>query len=132
MNRHTLPARALALLLACILAAPELAYARFQPTSGSDMFTVDQEIQAGQEAAAQTYKQYPVLPDSNPITQYVQRLGRQLVAHAPGERWPFNFHVVNEKDINAFALPGGPLFVNIGAIQAADNESQLAGVMAHE
>jgi hypothetical protein len=119
-------------LLACILAAPELAYARFQPTSGSDMFTVDQEIQAGQEAAAQTYKQYPVLPDSNPITQYVQRLGRQLVAHAPGERWPFNFHVVNEKDINAFALPGGPLFVNIGAIQAADNESQLAGVMAHE
>jgi Zn-dependent protease with chaperone function len=124
--------RGLAILLVCVLAAPELVYARVQPTSGSDMFTVDQEIQAGQEAAAQTYKQYPVLPDSNPITQYVQRLGRQLVSHAPGERWPYSFHVVNEKDINAFALPGGPLFVNIGAIQAADNESQLAGVMAHE
>ncbi len=132
MNRHTFPMRAVAVFLVCMLSAPELLYARVQPTSGSDMFTVDQEIQAGQEAAAQTYKQYPVLPDSSPITQYVKRLGHQLVAHAPGERWPFSFHVINEKDINAFALPGGPLFVNIGAIQAADNESQLAGVMAHE
>jgi predicted Zn-dependent protease len=62
----------------------------------------------------------------------VQRLGRNLAAHAPGEKWPYNFHVVNKKEINAFALPGGPIYVNLGTIQAADNEAQLAGVMAHE
>src|SRR5262249_55670781 len=53
-------------------------------------------------------------------------------AHAPGYKWPYNFHVVNVKEINAFALPGGPIFVNLGTIQATDNEAQLAGVMAHE
>jgi Zn-dependent protease with chaperone function len=124
--------RIVALLLCGLLAAPQLLYARVQPTSGSDMFTLDQEIQAGKQAAAQTYKQYPVLPESNPISQYVQQLGRKLVQFAPGEQWPYQFHVINEKDINAFALPGGPLFVNLGTIQAADNEAQLAGVMSHE
>src|SRR5579864_2450476 len=117
MTRFSFRKRALALTLCALLCAPELLYARFQPTSGSDMFTVDQEIEAGQQAAAQTNKQYPVLPDSNPVTQYVQQLGRKLVRYAPGEQWPYSFHVVNEKDINAFALPGGPLFVNVGTIQ---------------
>ena len=62
----------------------------------------------------------------------MRRLGQQLAAHAPGEKWPYSFHVVNQKEINAFALPGGPVFVNMGTIQAADNEAELAGVMAHE
>jgi len=46
--------------------------------------------------------------------------------------WPYQFHVIQQKEINAFALPGGPVFINVGTIQAADNEAQLAGVMAHE
>ena len=120
------------MLLCVLLSTPELLDARVQPTSGSDMFTLEQEIQAGQQAAAQTNRQYPVLPDSNPVTQYIQQLGRRLVQYAPGEKWPYQFHVVNQKEINAFALPGGPLYVNVGTIQAADNEAQLAGVMAHE
>ena len=124
--------RAIALLLCLLLSAPEALLARVQPTSGSNMFTVEQEVQAGKEAVAQTNRQYPVLPDSNPVTQYIQQLGRRLVQYAPGEKWPYQFHVVNQKEINAFALPGGPLFVNVGTIQAADNEAQLAGVMAHE
>lgn len=124
--------RTLALILSSLLAAPELLEARVQPTTGSDMFTIDQEIQVGQQAVAQTQKQYPVLTDSSPITQYIQQLGRKLVQYAPGEKWPYQFHVINEKDINAFALPGGPLYVNLGTIQAADNEAQLAGVMSHE
>jgi len=124
--------RATALLLCLLLSAPQALLARVQPTSGSNMFTVEQEIQAGQEAVAQTNRQYPVLPDSNPVTQYIQQLGRRLVQSAPGDKWPYQFHVVNQKEINAFALPGGPLFVNVGTIQAADNEAQLAGVMAHE
>ena len=74
----------------------------------------------------------PVLPDSSPVTQYVQQLGMKLVQYAPGAKWPYQFHVVNQRDINAFALPGGPIFINLGTIQAAETEAQLAGVMAHE
>jgi Zn-dependent protease with chaperone function len=87
----------------------------------------------GLQAAAQVYQQMPVLPDSSPETQYVRQLGQKLVATIPPQySWPFEFHVVAQKEINAFALPGGPMFVNIGTITAAANEAELAGVMAHE
>ncbi len=114
------------------VATPPVLEARVEPSHGFDMFSAQEEVQAGQQAAAQVSKQLPVLPDSDPVTIYVQRLGQQLAAHAPGEKWPYTFHVVNQKEINAFALPGGPVFVNLGTIQAADNEAELAGVMAHE
>ncbi len=133
MKERSWAVQAIALLLAFVLANPELLEARYKPTTGSvGGVTYDQEIQMGEQAAQQVYKQLPVLPDSSPITQYVQRLGRDLASHAPGYKWPFNFHVVNQKEINAFALPGGPIFINLGTIQAADNEAELAGVMAHE
>ena len=131
MRLNPIVARCLALLLASVLATPMLE-ARVEPSHGFNMFSAPEEVQAGQQAAAQVSKQLPILPDSDPITLYVQRLGRQLAAHAPGEKWPYTFHVVNQKEINAFALPGGPVFVNLGTIQAADNEAELAGVMAHE
>ena len=120
--------RYLAILLIGYVAAP----ARVEPSHGFDMFSSQEEVQAGQQASEQVRKQLPVLPDSSPVTQYVQRLGAELAAHAPGEKWPYSFHVVNQKEINAFALPGGPIYVNLGTIQAADNEAELAGVMAHE
>ena len=120
-----------ALLLALFTAIP--AHARFaQPPSCKNAFTPDREIAEGKKAAAQVYKQMPVLPESSPVTQYVQQLGAKLAQFAPGSPWPYSFHVVNEADINAFALPGGPIFVNLGTIQAAETEAQLAGVMAHE
>jgi len=123
--------RQIALLLTALLLIPD-APARVTPTHGFDLFSTQEEIQAGQQAAAQVPKQLPVLPDSSPISQYISSLGHRLAEHAPGEKWPYNFHVVNQKEINAFALPGGPIFVNLGTIQAADNEAQLAGVIAHE
>jgi hypothetical protein len=87
----------------------------------------------GLQAAAQVYQQMPVLPDSSPETQYIQSLGKRLVEVIPKDRtWPYQFHVVAQKEVNAFALPGGPMFVNVGTITAADNEAELAGVMAHE
>jgi len=93
----------------------------------------DDQRQLGLQTAAQVYQQMPVLPDSSPETQYIRQLGQKLVATIPPEySWPFEFHVVAQKDINAFALPGGPMFVNIGTITAAGNEAELAGVMAHE
>jgi len=118
--------------LILVLVFPPVLSGRVQPTHGFDLFSADQELQAGRQAAQDTNKQLPVLGDSDPISKYVQQLGAKLAAHAPGEKWPYNFHVVNQKEINAFALPGGPVYVNLGTIQAADNESQLAGVMAHE
>ena len=119
------------LLLACFT-APLLLYARVQPSHGFDLFSTQEETQAGQQAASEVSTQLPLLPDSDPVVRHIQRLGQDLAAHAPGEKWPYNFHVVNQKEINAFALPGGAIFVNLGTIQAADNEAQLAGVMAHE
>ena len=132
MRPNPIVGRCLALVLAAALATPAMLEARVEPSHGFDMFSAQEEVQAGQQAAAQVSSQLPLLPDSDPVTLYVQRLGRQLAVHAPGEKWPYTFHVVNSKEINAFALPGGPVFVNLGTIQAADNEAELAGVMAHE
>ena len=132
MKTRSLAARLLAIVLALGIAAPQLAEARYQPTSGRNAFTEEQEIQLGRQAEADTFKKMPILPDSDPLARYVSRLGMTLASHAPGYRWPYRFHVVNQKDINAFALPGGAVFVNVGTIQAAQNEAQLAGVLAHE
>src|SRR5215831_14887184 len=103
------------------------------PNPGNAHMSRDEQRALGLKAAAQVYQQMPVLPDNSPETQYIRQLGQKLVATIPAEHsWPFEFHVVAQKDINAFALPGGPMFVNIGTIDAAANEAQLAGVMAHE
>jgi beta-barrel assembly-enhancing protease len=115
-------------LFATPAAAPELP----DPGSVSGVSRDDQK-KLGLEAAAQVYQQMPVLPDSSPETRYIQQLGRRLVEVIPEQyTWPYQFHVVPQKEINAFALPGGPMFVNVGTITAADNEAELVGVMAHE
>jgi Zn-dependent protease with chaperone function len=132
MNCYSPCTRVFALVLIVFLSASPCLEARVEPTHGFDIFSQDEEIQLGKQNAAEVMKQLPVLPDSDPVTQYVQKLGSRLAARAPGYQWPYNFHVVNVKEINAFALPGGPIFVNLGTIQAADNEAQLAGVMSHE
>jgi peptidase M48-like protein len=121
-----------ALLAALLLPTPLEGWARFVPHPCKNAFTEQQETTEGQKAAQEVYKQMPVLPDSDPVSRYVQQLGARLVQHAPGYKWPYNFHVANVEDINAFALPGGSVFVNLGTIQAAETEAQLAGVMAHE
>jgi hypothetical protein len=103
------------------------------PDPGHPRMTREQQERFGLQAAAQIYQQMPVLPDSSPETQYIQALGKRLVAVIPADRsWPYQFHVVAQKEVNAFALPGGPMFVNIGTIAMVDNEAELAGVMAHE
>jgi beta-barrel assembly-enhancing protease len=122
----------LALLLLATAAYPQSSSPDF-PDPGNPHMSRDQQRALGLKAAAQVYEQMPVLPDSSPETQYIRRLGQRLVATIPAQHsWPFDFHVVAQKDINAFALPGGPMFVNIGTITAAADEAQLAGVMAHE
>jgi Zn-dependent protease with chaperone function len=103
------------------------------PNPGKTSMSRENQEALGMEVAAQVYQQMPVLPDSSPETKYVRQLGEKLVATIPKEySWPFEFHVVPQKEINAFALPGGQMFINIGTITAATNESELAGVMGHE
>jgi Zn-dependent protease with chaperone function len=128
--------RLIALSLAVLLCVPASAVSPSTPqlpVPPKVSMSRDQQRKLGLRAAAEVYKQMPVLPDSSPITQYVQRLGKKLVKQIPQQySWPYEFHVVQQKEINAFALPGGPMFVNVGTITAAQNEAQLAGVMAHE
>lgn len=121
------------LLLAMIVPAWAVSAAPQLPNPGKAPLSRQQQEQLGLQTMGQVYQQMPVLPDSNPITQYVQQIGRKLVAVIPAQySWPYQFHVIQQKEINAFALPGGPIFINVGTITSADNESELVGVMAHE
>jgi predicted Zn-dependent protease len=95
------------------------------------LISVAQEIQIGREANAQVRKETPAITDAQ-VLAYIRGIGRQLVAHAGGPRYPYSYSVANYKEINAFALPGGPVWIHRGAIEAARNESQLVGVLAHE
>jgi len=138
MKVYMLSTRVLAILLAMLMVPPAEMWAAVSnepvlPNPGNVGVSKQQQEQLGLKAAGEVYQQMPVLPDSNPVTQYVQRLGAKLAAVIPADKsWPYQFHVVQQKDINAFALPGGPIFVNVGTITAADNEAELAGVLAHE
>lgn len=136
MTRTPALQRTIVSVLAVVIAVPSLAVSPSVPQlpePGQVGMSREEQRALGLKAAAEVYKQMPVLPDSDPVTQYVQRLGKKLVKQIPPQNsWPYEFHVVQQKEINAFALPGGPMFVNIGTITAAQNEAQLAGVMAHE
>ena len=99
---------------------------------GFNLFSAQQDIQVGREAAAQVEREQPMVRNTevtNYVTGLVQRLARS--PHA-GKEFPFSVRVVSDKSVNAFALPGGPMFVNTGLIALADNEAQLVGVLAHE
>jgi beta-barrel assembly-enhancing protease len=99
-------------------------------------YTVEQDVQLGRQAANEIARQMPLLPDNSLADRYVESVGRKLVAAIPAQfRQPafrYQFRVVNARDINAFALPGGPMFVYRGMIEAAKTEGEMAGVMAHE
>jgi hypothetical protein len=94
------------------------------------------DVKVGREAAAQIRRELPLLPEDGEVDAYVERVGNTLTAAIPPEfthsEFRYEFSVVNAKDINAFALPGGPMFVNRGMIEAAHSEGEMAGVMAHE
>jgi len=105
------------------------AQTRIKP--GFNLFSVAQDREIGRQSAVEAESQLPILNDRS-IEAYVNAVGKRLAAVAPGADYPYQFKVVNASDINAFALPGGYLYLNRGLIEAAKNEGQLAGVMAHE
>jgi Zn-dependent protease with chaperone function len=98
-------------------------------------YTPEQDVELGMKAAAEVRKEYPIIQDES-IARYLTMLGDRLVAAAPSELkqpvYKYSFTPVNLKEINAFALPGGPMFVHRGMFDAAKSEGEVAGVMAHE
>jgi hypothetical protein len=124
--------QALAILAAVTLVLTPVAGAdRTRMKPGMNFFSPQQDVQIGQQNAQQADRQIPLLRDAK-VDNYLNALGKRLAAKAPGERYPYQFKCVNDRGINAFALPGGFVYVNRGVIEAADDEAQLAGVMAHE
>src|SRR4029453_16383561 len=105
-------------------------------TPPKNSYKPSDDVQIGREAAAQVSKELPQLPENGDADNYVERVGSLLAASIPPEfkhpEFRYSFSVVNTSDINAFALPGGPMFVNRGMIEAAHSEGERAGVMAHE
>ena len=124
--------QALALVVVLSLALAPPAWADRTPLKpGWNMFSPQQDVEVGLEVSKDAERQLPMLNNSR-TDNYVNKLGRKLAAKAPGEKYPYQFKVVNDRAINAFALPGGYVYINRGVIEVANTESQLAGVLAHE
>ncbi len=98
--------------------------------SGLNLYSLEREMALGRELARET-EEYSRLVGDPVITAYVNRIGQKLAMHSDA-RMPFTIRVIDDEQVNAFALPGGFLYVNTGLILAAGSEAQLAGVMAHE
>jgi len=129
---HFVAAWAVALMM---LAAPLAALAQTQVVMPKNKYDVNDDVKLGQQAAQQAEQQLPVLRDDT-VENYVESVGRRLVNAIPPQfqhpQFQYRFRVIDARDINAFALPGGPMYVNRGMIEAARNEGEMAGVMAHE
>jgi len=103
---------------------------RYQP----DMYSVDQEVGMGHEMSKEVEKE-TTLVRHHALTQLVQGIGQRLLEHSnrPEFRlYPYTFKVVDSSEVNAFSLPGGPIYVNMGLVELAENEDELAAVIAHE
>jgi predicted Zn-dependent protease len=119
-------------LAALVMVLAGVASADRTPLSpGWNMFSPEQDIQLGRDVSRQVTQQLRMLNDPR-VDNYLNHLGEKLSTHAPGYNYPYQYKCVNDSAINAFALPGGFVYINRGAIEAADNEAQLAGVLAHE
>ncbi|HEV2147179.1 MAG TPA: M48 family metallopeptidase [Longimicrobiaceae bacterium] len=93
--------------------------------------STQQEVQLGRQNAAEINRQLPIVRDAA-VNQYINQLGRSIARVADPRGIPYTFYVVNSNVVNAFAVPGGHIYVNRGLIERADNMSELAGVLAHE
>ncbi len=128
------PFRAVSLVL-FVLLAPAFGMRRpgDEIRPGFNLFTKQQDIEIGAEVAAQVRRQYPAVK-SDELQRYLRSIGDRLASQKEAREsgFTFSFTLVNDKAINAFALPGGPAFVFTGLMRAAENEGQIAGVLGHE
>jgi len=128
MHRRLQPfaAVATALVLSVGIAA---AQTNIKP--GFNLFSPQDDVQIGAQSATAAEQQLPIVRDPA-INSYVNRIGQRLARNAGGPGFQYQFKVVNSTDINAFALPGGFVYVNRGVLDNARNEGEVAGVLAHE
>ena len=125
------PTAAAAAALLLLMLAPLALAQRTKVKPGWNLFSAQQDVEIGKEVSLQAEQQLSLLDDRK-VDSYLGRLGQKLASKAPGEKYPYQFKAVNDTSINAFALPGGFLYINRGTIEAAENEAQLAGVIGHE
>jgi Peptidase family M48 len=134
-NRQRSNGRHLLQAVALFTVTVSLAVAQTRVTPPKNKYTPAQDVELGQQAATEVEQQLPLLRDDD-VESFVDRIGRRLVQVMPSElehrEFRYSFKVINVREINAFALPGGPMYVNRGMIQAAAVEGEVAGVMAHE
>jgi beta-barrel assembly-enhancing protease len=123
------------LAILATLAMPFSMLAQTRVVAPKNPYKPEDDVKLGRQAAAEAEKQFPILNDRE-VTDYIVRVGDRLVTAIPSEfqfpQFQYSYKVVNVNDLNAFALPGGFTYVNRGLIEAAKNEGELAGVMAHE
>jgi beta-barrel assembly-enhancing protease len=133
MHRNP-PSRAMATVVA-VFASVSLLVGQTKIVAPKNKYTPKEDVQLGREAADEVRQQLPLLRDDG-IDDYVDRVGEKLAQSIPAEfqhpEFRYSFDVVNVSDINAFALPGGPMYINRGMLEAARNEGEVAGVLAHE
>ena len=117
------------------LLAASLVATQTKVTAPKNKYSPAEDVKLGREAAAEVTKQMPILQDER-VDDYVERVGERLVQNIPAEfrheEFRYTFDVVNLREINAFALPGGPMFAHRGMIEKAGTEGEIAGVLAHE
>jgi beta-barrel assembly-enhancing protease len=93
--------------------------------------SLQDEVQLGRDYAAQISRELPIIQDAA-VSQYINQLGNSIARRADSRGIQYTFYVVNAPEVNAFAIPGGHVYVNRGLIERAGNVSELAGVLAHE
>lgn len=98
---------------------------------GFNLISVDEEKQLGDKFSVEVEKQHKVANDPE-VQAYIDRVGKRLLTGVEKVEFPYTFKVVQDSSINAFAVPGGHTYVNTGLIKAAESETELAAVMAHE
>lgn len=100
-------------------------------TGAVTLLSVEQEIAVGREANAEMHRRTREVDDA-PTLRYVRQVGARLARVAPGPRYPYSFAVADTPEVNAFSLPGGPVWVNRGVLMSAGTEAEFASVVAHE
>ncbi len=118
-------------LLFFALTVPSAGTQRTELEPGFNIISIEDEIAMGRQVAAEAEQELALIDDAL-LGEYLNRLGQQLATVAPFEAYAYEFTLVNDSDINAFALPGGFIYLNRGIIEAADREAEVAGVLAHE
>ena len=131
MKPSTHVARPLFALMLALTLAAGAADAQTKITPGWNMFSPQQDVEIGAQSAAEAERQLPILRDTT-AENYINTIGQKLARNAGGPQFQYRFRVVNASDINAFALPGGYIYINRGIIENARNEGEVAGVVAHE